>query len=96
LYRDRLNPGPETYTGIPLFVILDVYGSLYFWPGFSEFDKKDIDVPLGSFDETVLPEFDWPAGAGTAEGINWYAAMTNPEMTDLFGEMDIWTFGWHE
>ena len=36
------------------------------------------------------------SGAGTASGIIWYAALTDPGMTTLYGEMDTWTFGWSE
>jgi hypothetical protein len=90
------NPGPQTYTGIPLFVILDVYGSYFFWPSFEEFDYRAIDLPVGESDTSVLPDFAWPTGVGTASGLNWYAGMTNAEMSDLLGEMDVFTFGWHE
>jgi hypothetical protein len=90
------NPGPDTYTDIPLFVILDVYGGYYFWPTFSDFDYREISVDIGNADIEVLPEFPWPTGVGNAVGINWYAAMTDPAITGLFGLMDIWTFGWTE
>ncbi len=91
------NPGPDTYTDVPLFVILDVYGTYFFWPGFTnELDYRKIAVGLNSADVEILPEFEWPAGSGSADNILWYAAMTNPEMTDLFGDMDTWTFSWHE
>gem|GEM_PF-6702618 len=43
----------------------------------------------------VLPLFAWPSGAGVAEGIMFHAAMTDPGITSLFGELDTFTFGWH-
>jgi hypothetical protein len=81
----------------PLFVILDVYGQLFFAPDFSGFDHYLDDYPTFNPGRTVinvLPEFTWPEGAGSADSIRWYAALTNPEVTTLYGEMDIFEFGW--
>ncbi len=82
----------------PLFVILDIHGMLIFAPGFTETPDNygDIypDFPEGLTDVTVLDEFMWPENVGSQSGIIWYAAMTNPEMTDLMGEWDSFTFGW--
>jgi len=72
-----------------------VYGALFFAPSFDTFDYYADPVPAGISTIDVLPEFLWPAGAGEAQGIYFYAAMTNPEMTELPGEMDMITFGWN-
>ncbi len=91
------NPSSVTYVDIPLFVILDVYGSLYFAPSFSEFDNYIIEeLTPGTYIETVISEFQWPEGAGSATGIVLYGAMTNKDITALFGTYDAYTFGWHE
>ncbi len=85
--------------GYPLFVVLDVYGSYFFAPGFTEFDSYLDDYPafpLGITTIDVLPEFVWPAGVGSANGIKWYAALTDPAMTGLYGELGTWEFGWTE
>jgi Chlamydia polymorphic membrane protein (Chlamydia_PMP) repeat len=81
----------------PLFVVLDVYGSYYFAPSFSAFDNYlslYSQFTAGLTVVEVLPAFIWPTGAGSASGIVWYSALTDPGMTQLFGEMDMWTFGW--
>ncbi|MBN1356500.1 VCBS repeat-containing protein [bacterium] len=88
------NPGPDNYFDVPLFVILDVCGMYFFAPSFSEFDHYEIDLVPGVKEIEVLPEFTWPESAGSASGILWYAAMTDPDITRLFGEMDTWEFGW--
>lgn len=93
------NASGERLDGYPLFVVLDVFGSYFFAPSFGDFDSYLEMFP--SFDEgetliTVLPEFEWPAGAGNVEGIRFVAALTDPAITELFGSMDIWTFGWTE
>ncbi len=80
---------------VPLFVILDVYGSYFFAPSFSAFDNYDITLPANDqIVVNVLPLFNWPDGAGEASGIKLYAAMTDPQITNLFGTMDMKTFGW--
>jgi len=89
------NPDTTTVGNIPLFVILDVYGDMYFYPSFTDFGYTVIDLPPGETDFVILPDFPWPPDAGSASGINWYAGMTNPEMTDLLGAYDSFTFGWH-
>ena len=90
------NPGTTTYPAVPVFAVLDVYGSYFFAPSFSTFDHYIRDVAPGTTQLDVLPGFTWPSGAGNAQNILWYAAMTNAEMTTLFGDLDTFTFGWHE
>lgn len=84
----------------PLFVILDVFGSYFFAPSFNQTFDNYLDLhqlwDIGETQILVLPEFMWPAGVGSASGIKWYAALTNPQMTQLFGGMGSWEFGWHE
>lgn len=83
----------------PLFVILEVAGLYYFAPSFSSYDNYSSaypSFPPGLTQVSVLPLFDWPTGAGSFSGCTWFAAMTNPAMTELFGEMGSFTFGWSE
>jgi hypothetical protein len=90
------NPGSETYPGTPLFAILSIAGDYFFAPTFGEFDHYTIDLTPGSQEITVLSEFPWPSGAGSFSGALWYAAMTNPGMSSLFGAMDTFEFSWTE
>lgn len=83
----------------PLFVLLDVYGMIFFAPSFSE----EFDNYLNTWPEfqpgrttvTVLPPFEWPEVDGSASDIMWYAALTNPEMTDIVGQSGAFKFGWN-
>ena len=88
------NPGSESYDQIPLFALLEVYGTYYFAPDFTDFDYYTGDLPPGQKEVTILNEFLWPENVGSAEGIIWFSAMTDPEITEIFGEMDSWEFGW--
>lgn len=82
-------------TDIPVFVLLDVYGSYFFAPDYSAFNYYMIPLPPGPTVINVLPIFTWPSGVGAADGIKWYAAMTNPGISELYGELDSFEFGWH-
>ncbi len=80
---------------VPLFVILNVYGAYFFAPSFTAFDKYNVTLPANDqIVVNVLPLFNWPTGAGQAANILLYAAMTDPQITQLFGAMDMKTFGW--
>ncbi len=92
------NAEGSTLEGYPLFVILDVYGALFWGPGFTEeYDSYLMDYPHflpGETIVTVLPAFTWPDTGTTAAGIRFIAALTNPEVTAVFGEMDTFELGW--
>jgi len=89
------NPSDRYYVGVPLFVLLDVFGSYYFAPSFAGFETfESLSLGPGQQEFQVVPEFYWPAGTGIASGICWYAAMTDPGVTQLFGSLGTFTFGW--
>ncbi|MBN1551070.1 hypothetical protein JW979_06360 [bacterium] len=89
------NPDQTVYENIPVFVILDVYGLYYFAPDFSDFNCYIRNIDPGEQLLVVLPGFRWPFGAGSANGIYWYAAMTDQGVENLFGKMGVFSFGWH-
>ncbi len=83
----------------PLFVILDIYNQYFFAPSFSSYDnylQRYPEFPLGSTMIPVLPSFEWPGGVGSGGPVYWYAGLTNPGMTELFGDMDTLSFVWSE
>jgi hypothetical protein len=88
------NPEAVTYPGTPLLVLLDVYGQYFFAPSFTDYDQYIIDVTPGSRTIEILPTFVWPSGAGSASDIWFYAGMTDPDITELFGTFDGFRFGW--
>ncbi len=84
--------------GYPLFVILDVYGSYFFAPSFnSSFDNylaQFPEFPTGETTVTILPEFTWSsAGTGNA---TFYGALTDPEITGIYGEWEMLPFSWSD
>jgi len=89
------NPTTETYPNVPVFTILDVYGTFFFAPSFTAFDHYTMDILPGMTPLEVLPPFSWPDNAGNASGIIVYAAMTDEGIMQLFGDLDTFSFGWH-
>ena len=89
------NPGSESLGTLPVFVILDVYGSYFFAPGFTSFDHYSYEIVPGQQTIEVLPPFEWPADTGAASDIRWYAGITDAAITTLVGNYGLFTFGWH-
>ncbi len=93
------NATAEELRGLPLFVILDVFGQYYFAPSFSDFDHyldQYGSFPAGETEIVVFSGFIWPSGVGRSSGIVFHAALTDPGMTRVVGKMDSWIFGWSE
>ncbi|MBN1296556.1 alpha-galactosidase [bacterium] len=79
---------------VGLVVILDVFGALFWAPSFSSFDSYSGPFAPGETMLDIVPAFIWPGGAGQAEDIRWYAAITDAAMTQVYGSIDIESFGW--
>ncbi len=88
----------DILTGYPLLVLLDVYGTLFWAPSFTQEFDCFLDAypsfPEGTTDVAVLPSFAWPPNAGSAQGIRFYAAITDPAIHILIGQWDMAEFGW--
>ncbi len=72
-----------------LFVILDVYGSYFFWDDWS--DALDfMPVSLTAFENREIPvlEFVWPTGVGSGEGLWFWSALVTNDLTSLVGDLD--------
>lgn len=97
------NPG-EPLTDVPLFVILEVYGSLYFWPSWSLYEPPEstmidyarVSVPTGTSTINIIETCEWPdTGSDTVEGLHLFGALLNGDMTEILGEMAFveWGYG---
>ncbi len=81
-------------TDSPLFVILDCYDQLYFLPSFTEFDYYQNEyAPHSLTTFMAIPSFKWPHIDTTITGINWYAALTDPGITEIIGRYGYFSFG---
>ncbi|GEM_PF-3644197 len=93
------NAESGSLVGYPLFVVLSAYGEYYYAPSFDGFDHYGDRFPAFPQGQTlveVIPAFAWPDNAGSGANCIWYAALLNPAMTSIFGEMDSWIFHWDE
>ncbi len=86
----------EAMNDIPLFLILDVYGDLFFMPSATGFDYYLADLPQGQTIFIAVPMFQWPENAGAADNIFWYAGLTDNTYTRLIGNFDSFRFGWRD
>ncbi len=98
------NPG-AALEDVPVFFVLDVYGSYWFWPswipyappGSTAIDYQVMDVPSGTETIEVIALFTWPdTGGGSASGIRFYGAMLDETMTGLRGDLAVVTWGYSQ
>jgi len=82
-----------------LVVLLDAgTGSYWFYPTWREYppelDYETITVAAGRSQFTIIPEFTWPAGAGSSDGFNlaFFGAILDSSVTALVSNLDSWTF----
>jgi len=79
---------------VKLFVVLDVFGDYFFYPSWSEtVDFETRILPEASSTTIDLLEFLWPSGAGGADGLRFWAAVTLQGTTELAAEVDSTEFG---
>jgi len=89
LEAEVCNATAAPFTSNPLFVILDVYGQYWFAPAWTRSINYYVrELRPGTTLITVLPAFAWPANAGAASGIVFWAALTDPSMTAILGLFD--------
>ncbi len=87
----------EPMTGYPLFVLLEFNGLFYFAPSFDSFDHYLSLYPAflpGETDIEIVPAFIWPDTGGSTGSATWHSALTTPDMTAIFGQMDSFPFTW--
>jgi hypothetical protein len=95
------NPA-EDIPDLRLFVLLDVFGEYWFAPEWTHYPEQDISfytipqLSSGVTAMTIIPEFLWPSGAGSASGLNFHGALTNASVTQIVGDWSSWSFSFAE
>jgi len=89
---DRARPGT------PFVVMLDVgIGEYWFYPSWAhyppDFDYLTLNLEQGSTLMEVIPEFPWPAGAGSMNNVMFHGAILDPGFTQILGRLSTVTFG---
>ncbi|GEM_PF-3217412 len=91
------NPDVDSYVA-DAYILLDVYGNYWCWPSWKSLneglDKKVETIPgMTSMHEAVL-EFEWPAGVGSANGLQFIGCLFAPDTWDMIGTPQIisWSY----
>ena len=92
---DVVNPRRINLTGLPLFVLLDIHGEVFFGPSWGQgIDMYSLPVDgARQFTIDIIPAFAWPEGisSGSATAL---AAITDPGITELLCPVSTWEFDW--
>jgi glucoamylase len=85
------NPAPAREADV--YLALEAFGTYYFWPGWTTaVDRGRRTLPAwGESRETIL-DFTWPEGAGSAQGLHFYALLTHPDTLELWSNVASATF----
>ncbi|MBN1295379.1 hypothetical protein JXA80_01275 [bacterium] len=76
------------------FVILDVYGLYWFWPGWTHDVDYITSTPPAGITPVSLFDFNWPAVTGSASGLFFWAGALAPGTAELVGDIDWVAFGY--
>jgi hypothetical protein len=73
----------EIRVNYPLFVMLNVADSFWFYPSWqTNLDYKDHTFWKGVYEYSIIPEFYWPENTGSGQADFW-AVITNPELSEI-------------
>ncbi|HPQ39085.1 MAG TPA: fibronectin type III domain-containing protein, partial [bacterium] len=79
------------------FAILNAYGEYFFAPGWTrELDYWTFGIQPGPQTLHVISPFNWPDGTGSAAGLQFLGAVTDPDITHIIGQYSIWDLSWSE
>lgn len=86
----------------PFCLLLEYQQNYWFWPDWrSTFCKVYVDVWRPGNAVSIIPSFDWPGlfgSVGSAEGLVFWAALLNEDMTEIIGGTDglgRWEFSYY-
>jgi hypothetical protein len=94
LSRTLVNTGSAIT--IDEYIILDVYGSFWFWPEWSEsvsFQTRTLPL-MGVYNDEVALTFVWPVTEGSADNLQFWGAMLDPAAQTIYGEYDVISWGY--
>lgn len=89
------SPLPE----VNLAVVLDIYGTYYFWPSWSKYPVTDwqyySSFPVGTWYVRVLTTFVWPdTGSASASNLIIYGMLLDKDVTHVIGNYATVTWGY--
>ncbi len=89
--------GDDDTHGADLYIILDVFGTFWFYPGWTQTPDYQFLPGQGSeMNPIFILDFHWPEGDfGSMEGLIFWGGLLNPDTHDLIGYIDFVTFGYY-
>ncbi len=76
------------------WLVLDVYGELFFWPSWSKTPEYNVwALASEAWKEKVILNFNWPINSGIADGIVFWGLIQDQYSADY--SLDQATFGWY-
>ena len=87
----------ENRTGESLYLdqylLLDIQGLYFFYPGWSEDPVLDVrDFAPGFSEDSTILEFTWPAAGANLENICFWLGYCHAGTAELVGEVDLVSF----
>lgn len=80
---------------VPTAILWAFTGIFWFWPSWSmDWDYLDMDFYPGLTTFYGLEPFTWPAVEGHANGLEFYAGILTPGMTNIIGDYGHVVFGY--
>ncbi|MBN1355471.1 hypothetical protein JXA40_04265 [bacterium] len=77
------------------YILLDVFGQYWFWPGWSEgIDWQPVNIPGSETMVQTILEFIWPGNTGSASGLIFWAALLKPETAELACDYSFCSFAY--
>ncbi len=79
---------------IDVYIVLDVYGSYWFWPSWTPaVDSRPDILEAGKSNRETLLRFEWPPYNGSFDDIVIWGATLSAGTSNLIGEVDHVSFG---
>lgn len=95
-FKLELRLANSTSEDIPVdtYILLDVYGSYWYWPSWDTvLDYREDILRAGQDNLENLLEFTWPKFDGSFEGVYIWGATLKSGTTDIIGNVDYVIFG---
>ena len=94
LSRTLVNAGGSIV--VDEYIILDVYGSYWFWPewGTAASCRQRTLGSMSIYPDEVVLTFVWPDVEGSAENLRFWSAMLDHATQELFGTYDMVAWGY--
>lgn len=90
LTLDWWNASADDLEDVPLFVLLGIDGTYWFWPDWSlELTHDLMTLPAGSTGKDIeILSFTWPAVDGSMTGLEFISAFTSADYMEILGTFD--------